>query len=495
MVINRMTDKKQYLADYSFEYSVDDGKRLTGLFWADGLCKLNYMEFGDVISFDATFKTNRYKMVFVPFTGIENHCRNVTLSAGLLASESIESYKWLLNSFLKSFGRQPNVVVTDQDPAMKQAIEEVFPISRHRCCMWHIMKKVADKVGHELCNNDEFKRRMCDIVWTDSIEPEEFERQWKLVMIEFGLTENKWIDDMFGMRSMWIPAFYRHEPMSEFMNHFNGAMDVQRFNHRKNDHISRYTEPVDWSQTTLEKDAAKIYTRSIFFDQQLEIHGTISECLPMDTKVEGPRIRILLKDFKAHGDGLLEVWFKNLENDVTAQCSCLRFEQYGLLCKHIYFLFKMFGVKEIPNKYVMKRWTKDVVPNELNVKYNLNVGGKDVHQRAKRIAREIIHTGEYLVSNLISDFDQLVLVRDQMIVCNEKGHDIRTCGELKAKQQGKQGKKKMKGVQIEDGVRDKDNEGEDDEEEDDFEDYISDDGSEEEDQWEEVSGDEDDEDE
>ncbi|XP_035835705.1 protein FAR1-RELATED SEQUENCE 2-like [Helianthus annuus] len=389
MVINRMTDKKQYLADYSFEYFVDDGKRLTGLFWADGLCKLNYMEFGDVISFDATFKTNRYKMVFVPFTGIDNHSH-------------------LGCWHQRSFGRQPNVVVTDQDPAMKQAIEEVFPISRHRSCMWHIMKKVADKVGHELCNNDEFKRRMCDIVWTDSIEPEEFEKQWKLVMIEFGLTENKWIDDMFGMRSMWIPAFYRHEPMSSFM------------------------------RTTSRSE---------------KIHGTISECLPMDTKVEGPRIRILLKDFKAHGDGLLEVWFKNLENDVTAQCSCLRFEQYGLLCKHIYFLFKMFGVKEIPNKYVMKRWTKDVVPNELNVKYNLNVGGKDVHQRAKRIAREIIHTGKYL------------------------------------------GKKKMNGVQIEDGVRDKDNEGEDDEEEDDFEDYISDDGSEEEDQWEEVSGDEDDEDE
>ncbi|KAL9997684.1 putative MULE transposase domain, FHY3/FAR1 family [Helianthus debilis subsp. tardiflorus] len=226
------------------------------------------------------------------------------------------------------------VVVMDQDPAMKQAIEEVFPISRHRFCMWHIMKKVADKVGHELCNNDEFKRRMCDIVWTDSIEPEEFERQWKLVMIEFGLTENKWIDDMFVMRSMWIPTFYRHEPMSglmrttsrserenhffcqvansqltlvEFMNHFDGAMDVQRFNHRKNDHISRYTEPADWSETSLEKDAAKRFTRSIFFDLQIEIYGTISECLPMDTKIEGPQIRILLKDFKAHGDGLLEV--------------------------------------------------------------------------------------------------------------------------------------------------------------------------------------------
>ncbi|KAJ0621044.1 putative MULE transposase domain, FHY3/FAR1 family [Helianthus annuus] len=111
----------------------------------------------------------------------------------------------LRNSFVKSFERQPKVVVTDQDPAMKQAIESVFTTSRHRLCMWHIMKKVADKVGHELCNNEELKRKMCDIVWTYSIEPEVFKRQWKLVMIEFGLTQNKWIDDMFVMRSMWIP--------------------------------------------------------------------------------------------------------------------------------------------------------------------------------------------------------------------------------------------------------------------------------------------------
>ncbi|XP_035845234.1 protein FAR1-RELATED SEQUENCE 7-like [Helianthus annuus] len=423
MVINRLTDKKQYLVDFSFEYSVDDDKRLTGLFWADGLCKRNFMEFGDVISFDATFKTNR---------------------------------------------------------------------------------------------------RMRDIVWTDSIDPEEFERQWKLVMIEYGLTQTKWIDDMFAMRSMWIPAFYRHEPMSglmrttsrseKFMNHFDGAMDVQRFNHRKNDHISRYTEPNDWSQTTLEKDAAKIYTRSIFFDQQIEIYETITECLLMDTKIEGPQIRISLKDFKAHRDGLLEVCFKNLENDVTAQCSCLRFEQYGLLCKNIYFPFKMFGVKEIPNKYVMKRWTKDVVSNELNATFDVKVNDKDEQQKAKQIAREIIYTGEYLVSNLISDLDQLVLVRDQMKQIKEKvdqsritnqldpkfdrfskligyqqpvtnarptvpvpaGHDIRTCEILKGKQQNK-----MKGVKIEKDPRHNANEVEDDEEEDEFEDYSgsSDDGT------------------
>ncbi|XP_035830097.1 protein FAR1-RELATED SEQUENCE 5-like [Helianthus annuus] len=337
MVINRLTDEKQYLVDFSFEYSVDDDKRLTGLFWANGLCKRNFMEFGDVISFDETFKTNKYKMVFVPFTGIDNHCRNVNLGAGLLASESIDSYKWLLNSFVKPFGRQPKVVVTDQDPAMKQAIEEVFSTSRHRLCMWHIMKKVADKVGHELCNNDDFKRRMCDIVWTDSIEPEEFERQWKLVMIEYGLTENKWIDDMFSIRYMWILDFYRHEPMS-------ANRDI-------------------WNYYRVSADGHQI---------------------------EGPQIKISLKDFKAHGDGLLE------------------------------------------------RWTKDVVPNELNATFDVKVGDKDEQHKAKQIAREIIYTGEYL------------------------------------------------------DPRHKANEVEDDEEEDEFEYYSggSDDGSEE-DEWEEVSDEED----
>ncbi|XP_021975268.1 uncharacterized protein LOC110870393 [Helianthus annuus] len=338
--------------------------------------------------YDADMVINRYKMVFVPFTGIDNHCRNVTLGAGLLASESIESYKWLLQSFLNSF---------------------------------------------------------------DSITPEMSERDWKLIMIDFGLTENKWIDDMFGMRSSWIPAFYRHEPMSglmrttsrsesenhffcqvansqltlvEFFNHFDGAMDIQRFNHRKNDHISRNTIPDKFSESTLEDDAMKIYTRSIFADQPEELQGTLSECLPMETKIEEPFLKISMKDWKDHGDGLLEVCFKKGE-DVIALCTCRRFEQYGLLCKHIYFVFKMFKVKEIPNKYVMRRWTKDVVPNDLNNTFDITVDDDDAHKKAKEVAYEIMQIGEYIIGNLIKDFDHLLIVRDRMREMKEMVDELR----------------------------------------------------------------------
>ncbi|XP_076934039.1 protein FAR1-RELATED SEQUENCE 6-like [Bidens hawaiensis] len=142
----RLCAKKTFSSDYSFEYDVNDDRELIRMFWADETSKSNYLAFGDIISFDATFKTNKYKMVFVPFTAIDNHCHSVTVGAGLLASETIESYKWLLQMLLKSFGHAPKVVVTDQDPAMKQAIAAVFPNTRHRLCMWHIMKKVADKL-------------------------------------------------------------------------------------------------------------------------------------------------------------------------------------------------------------------------------------------------------------------------------------------------------------------------------------------------------------
>lgn len=85
-------------------------------------------------------------MVFVPFTGIDNHHHSVTFAAGLLSDETAESYEWLLRAFKKAFVHVPKVVVTDQDPSMKIAIEKEFRNSRHRLCMWHIMEKLSTKV-------------------------------------------------------------------------------------------------------------------------------------------------------------------------------------------------------------------------------------------------------------------------------------------------------------------------------------------------------------
>ncbi|XP_076918651.1 protein FAR-RED IMPAIRED RESPONSE 1-like [Bidens hawaiensis] len=212
----RLCAKRTFSSDYSFEYDFNDE-----------ISKSNYLAFGDIITFDATFKTN-----------------NVTVGDRLLASENIESYRWLLQMLLKLFGSAPKVVVTDQDPAMKQAIASVFQNTRNRLCMWHIIKKVADKVGADLCNNEDFKSRLYNIVWTDSISPSEFEDKWQTIMVEFELDKNKWFTDM------WC------------------------------DHDSRYTYPQLETRSYLKREAVKIYTRSIFNDVQdemNEIFGGVSQ--------------------------------------------------------------------------------------------------------------------------------------------------------------------------------------------------------------------------
>ncbi|GJT81447.1 FAR1 DNA binding domain, zinc finger, SWIM-type, MULE transposase domain containing protein [Tanacetum coccineum] len=108
--------------------NVGDDDRFVGLFWADEEAIRNYATFSDIVSFDATFRSNKYQMVFVLFTSINHHNRCITFESGLLVDEIAGAYIWLLKQFKEAFGKDPKVVVTDQDPSMKIAIAKCFLI-------------------------------------------------------------------------------------------------------------------------------------------------------------------------------------------------------------------------------------------------------------------------------------------------------------------------------------------------------------------------------
>nr|GEY35923.1 hypothetical protein [Tanacetum cinerariifolium] len=64
--------------------------------------------------------------------------------------KDIKSYMWLLIAFMTAFPHEPIMIVTDQDGAMKKAIEAIFKKAKHRLCMWHIMQKNSIKESHEI---------------------------------------------------------------------------------------------------------------------------------------------------------------------------------------------------------------------------------------------------------------------------------------------------------------------------------------------------------
>nr|KAJ0211094.1 hypothetical protein LSAT_V11C400226650 [Lactuca sativa] len=62
LIVNIMEERVKYAPNFSFEFRVEE-KKLFSMFWADETSKYNYKEFGDVVSFDATYQTNRYSML------------------------------------------------------------------------------------------------------------------------------------------------------------------------------------------------------------------------------------------------------------------------------------------------------------------------------------------------------------------------------------------------------------------------------------------------
>ncbi|KAK1376405.1 STI1 domain-containing protein [Heracleum sosnowskyi] len=85
MLIDKFKVNQENSKSFYFSYDVDSAGHLTKLFWADPIGRRNFELYGDAVSFDATFDTNKYNMIFAPFTSVDKHDKCVTFAACLLS--------------------------------------------------------------------------------------------------------------------------------------------------------------------------------------------------------------------------------------------------------------------------------------------------------------------------------------------------------------------------------------------------------------------------
>jgi zinc finger SWIM domain-containing protein 3 len=67
--------RKKQEEDYEFFFAIlpVDYGAIKNLLWIDGRARRAYREFGDVITFDTTYNTNRYCMPLAMFIGVNHH--------------------------------------------------------------------------------------------------------------------------------------------------------------------------------------------------------------------------------------------------------------------------------------------------------------------------------------------------------------------------------------------------------------------------------------
>ncbi|KAG7984020.1 hypothetical protein I3843_04G136000 [Carya illinoinensis] len=200
--MQQKNDRFYYIMD------LDNEGRLRNAFWADARSRIAYKYFRDVITFDTTYLTNRYKMPFAPFVGVNHHGQSILFGCGLISSEDVSTFVWLFESWLTCMeGQAPFAIITDQDKAMQIAIATVFPTSRHRFCLWHILKKLPKKFGSH-SHYESIKSRIQNCVY-DCLTTKDFEESWETLLDTYNLHDNVWLERLYDERHMWVLAYVR----------------------------------------------------------------------------------------------------------------------------------------------------------------------------------------------------------------------------------------------------------------------------------------------
>jgi hypothetical protein len=79
---------------------MDCEEQIANIFWADAKMIMDYAHFGDVVSFDTTFGTNKESRPFGVFVGFNHFRQTVVFGAALMYDETFASFKWLFEAFL-----------------------------------------------------------------------------------------------------------------------------------------------------------------------------------------------------------------------------------------------------------------------------------------------------------------------------------------------------------------------------------------------------------
>nr|GMC51177.1 protein FAR-RED ELONGATED HYPOCOTYL 3 isoform X2 [Ipomoea batatas] len=177
----------------NFFYAVDvsEDHRLKNFLWVDAKSRHDYAHFSDVVSFDATYIRNKYKIPHYEFVYKIPHYEFVLLGTALLSDESSATLSWVMRTWLRAMGGEaPKAIVTDHEQAMTSVISEIFPSSLHFFIFflyWKGLKKCENVVKQ---NEEEFMVKFEECIyraWTD----EELEEMWQNLVDMFELKENE----------------------------------------------------------------------------------------------------------------------------------------------------------------------------------------------------------------------------------------------------------------------------------------------------------------
>ncbi|XP_056695193.1 protein FAR1-RELATED SEQUENCE 5-like [Spinacia oleracea] len=253
-LVNKLYDIQSIDPEFFFRVRLNAEEKVECLFWRDSMMREDYKIYGDVLVFDTIFRTNKYNLICAPFVG---------------------------------YGRKaPYINFTDQDAAIAAGIEQVFPSSRHRLCLWHLSKNANSRFGL-LKSDKKFKNAFYKCL-SGCITPNDFEETWKSMINTFKLEKDDWFNRLYGLKEKWCTAL---------------------------------------SKDFFFLSAANVYTITLFRDFEEEFKLSVAS----STMFKGSVGRTVFFEVWIEGITGLRQEVQNKMEDSTVTCTCKNFEESGWL--------------------------------------------------------------------------------------------------------------------------------------------------------------------
>lgn len=100
-------------------------------------------------------------MPLLEIVGITSTLKTFAIAFAFMAKETTDHYSWVMKRLRHLCRRRtPDVIVTDRELAVVNAINEVFPTVKHLLCRWHVMSNIQAKakITRSITKEKEFLR-------------------------------------------------------------------------------------------------------------------------------------------------------------------------------------------------------------------------------------------------------------------------------------------------------------------------------------------------